>query len=210
MVTKSNAGKEQNAANILKMAKWSNHVIQWLVSEIVSVKDNLKQRVLVLEKVVMLAKNCYSLNNFNAVKEVLAAIESSAVYRLKKTRDGLSSKHSKILEELITLTANEMNYKNLRAKVHSVDPPLIPFPGIYQGDLVFLEGSAKDRLENDMINFQKLQKISSYIIELQTYQQHVYHLQHVPDLQTMIKSALPLDEASAYLLSLACEPRLQA
>jgi hypothetical protein len=86
---------------------------------------------------------------------------------------------------------------------------LIPFPGIYQGDLVFLEGSAKDKLENDMINFQKLQKIASYIIELQTYQQHVYHLQAVPDLQAMIKSALPLDEASAYLLSLACEPRLQ-
>ena len=42
----------------------------------------------------------------------------------------------KVFDELTKLTANELNYKHLRAKVHAVDPPLIPFPGVYQGDLV--------------------------------------------------------------------------
>jgi hypothetical protein len=159
--------KEVKAPNIIRMVRWSNHVIKWLVTEIVTSKDNLRQRILVLEKVISIAKHCYALNNFNAVKEVLAAIQSSAVYRLRKTKEGLSQKHTKVLEELLALTSSELNFKNLRAKVHSVDPPLIPFPGVYQGDLVFLESSGKDKLENDMINFQKFQKIASYVIELQ-------------------------------------------
>jgi hypothetical protein len=159
--------KEIKAPNIIKMVRWSNHVIKWLVTEIVTSKDSLRQRIQVFEKVISIAKHCYALNNFNAVKEVLAAIQSSAVYRLRKTKEGLAQKHTKVLEELLTLTSSELNFKNLRAKVHSVDPPLIPFPGVYQGDLVFLESSGKDKLENEMINFQKLQKIASYVIELQ-------------------------------------------
>lgn len=87
----------------------------------------------------------------------------------------MGAKYAKTLEELNTLTASEMNFKNLRSKVHSVEPPLIPFPGVYQGDLVvifdevFLETCGKDMLENNMLNFMKFQKISSYIIELQVF-----------------------------------------
>jgi hypothetical protein len=66
----------------------------------------------------------------------LAALQSSSVYRLKKTFSGVGSKYLKILEELKAITASEMNFKALRAKIHSVEPPLIPFPGVYQGDLV--------------------------------------------------------------------------
>jgi hypothetical protein len=67
------------------------------------------------------------------------------------------------------LTATEFNYKLLRAKIHGVDPPLIPFPGVYQGDLVYLDGYEKDIVEEGMINFQKHQKLSSYVIELQVF-----------------------------------------
>jgi hypothetical protein len=48
----------------------------------------------------------------------------------------MSAKMIKILESLQTLTSTELNFKNLRTKIHNVQPPLIPFPGIYQGDLV--------------------------------------------------------------------------
>lgn len=48
--------KEVRAPNITKMVRWSNHVIKWLVSEIVLVKDNLKARAAMMEKVIMIAK----------------------------------------------------------------------------------------------------------------------------------------------------------
>jgi hypothetical protein len=79
--------KESRAPNIIKMVRWSNHVIQWLVTEIVSLKDNLKQRASMVEKIISIAKHCNSLNNLNGVKEVLAALQSSSVYRLKKTKE---------------------------------------------------------------------------------------------------------------------------
>ena len=43
--------KEVRAPNILRMAHWSNHVIHWLISEVVNQKD-LKKRVNAYEKVV--------------------------------------------------------------------------------------------------------------------------------------------------------------
>ena len=48
--------KEVRAPNIIKMVRWSNHVIQWLVTEIVSLKDNLKQRCLMMEKIITIGK----------------------------------------------------------------------------------------------------------------------------------------------------------
>lgn len=48
--------KETRAPGILKMAQFSNHIIHWLTSEIVVVKDSLKARVAVYEKIVLLAQ----------------------------------------------------------------------------------------------------------------------------------------------------------
>ena len=78
----------------------------------------------------------------------------------------MSAKHIKVMEDLMALTSNEMNIKNLRTKIHSVEPPMIPFPGVYQGDLVFLESYGKD-IQDGMVNFMKFQKVTTYVIELQ-------------------------------------------
>jgi hypothetical protein len=48
--------KEQKAPNIIKMVRWSNHVIKWLATEIVTQKDSTKSRVLMMEKVISIAK----------------------------------------------------------------------------------------------------------------------------------------------------------
>lgn len=40
-----------------------------------------------IERIIVLAQQLEKLNNFNGVKEVLAGLQSSAVYRLKKTRE---------------------------------------------------------------------------------------------------------------------------
>ena len=48
--------KEIKAPGMLKMAKWSNHVVGWIISEIVSVKDDLKKRIAVYEKFILVAQ----------------------------------------------------------------------------------------------------------------------------------------------------------
>ena len=48
----------------------------------------------------------------------------------------MAGKFVKLYDNILKLVSNELNFKNLRTKIHTADPPLIPFPGIYQSDLV--------------------------------------------------------------------------
>lgn len=215
------------------MANWSTKVTKWVIGEIVSIQDSARARAMILEKFITIAQVCHSffflflqtfslplnllffdqhlerMNNYNGVMELLAAFQSSAVHRLKKSTQAVGSRHLKILDELMRLTSRELNYKNLRSKVHGANPPLVPFPGVYLGDLVFLDTGNSMVLNGDknMINFQKFQKLASYILELQVYQQTPYNFAPVPEIQTFIKDVPILDDDSAYNMSLICEPR---
>ncbi|KAJ3035399.1 hypothetical protein HDV00_003997 [Rhizophlyctis rosea] len=199
--------KETRAPNITRMTRWSNHVIHWVISEVVCVRESTKARAAVFEKFILVAQHLERMNNYNGVKEVLAALQSSSLYRLKRTKEAVGSKYMKAYEELTKMTSSDLNYKNLRAKVHAAEPPVIPFPGVYQGDLVFLDTCSKDTLEGGLINYQKLQKITSYIVELQTYQQTHYSLESITEIQDYIRHFQVLTDDQAYKYSLVCEPR---
>eukprot|EP00158_Paraphelidium_tribonemae_P006171 Partr_v1_DN27709_c1_g1_i1_m67015 putative Son of sevenless homolog len=199
--------KEIKAPNICEMTQWSNRVTRWIVSEIVTVKDSIKNRAATFERIVAIAHHLEKMNNFNGVKEILAALQSSSVYRLKKTQELLGNKYAKLLDNLLNLNSIEMNFRNLRTKVHGADPPLIPFPGIYQSDLVFMDTCNKSKLEGGLVNFMKYQKIASYILELQVYQQTPYNFEYVPEIADYIRLYPVLDEDESYKDSLICEPR---
>ncbi|KAJ3092462.1 hypothetical protein HK102_007086 [Quaeritorhiza haematococci] len=199
--------KEIRAPNIMRMTRWSNHVVKWLISEIVLIKESTKMRAAVFEKIIMIAQQLEKLNNLNGAKEVLAALQSSSVYRLKKTKEAVGSKYLRILGDLVKLTSSELNYKNLRARVSNAEPPLIPFPGVYQGDLVFIDTCAKSRLDGGLINFSKIEKEANCILQLQTYQQAPYVLEAIVEIQDYIKNFAVLDDDQAYNHSLICEPR---
>ena len=119
----------------------------------------------------------------------------------------VGSKYLKVFDDLVKLTSSDLNFKNLRSKIHAADPPLIPFPGVYQGDLVFLDTCSRSKLENGLVNFLKFQKIASYILELQVYQQTPYNLEQVPEIISSLRQAYVLNDDDAYKDSLVCEPR---
>lgn len=47
--------KEELAPNFIKMIRWTNHVVSWLVSEIVTVKESISKRTAMMEKIVLIA-----------------------------------------------------------------------------------------------------------------------------------------------------------
>ncbi|KAJ3023549.1 hypothetical protein HKX48_002422 [Thoreauomyces humboldtii] len=198
--------KERDAPNILRMTRWSNHVVHWIVTEIVSARDH-KSRAVILERVIMLGHALEKLRNFNGVKEVVAALQTASVYRLKKTKEAMGNKYMRIYEELVRLVSSELNYKNMRAKVRAADPPLIPFPGLFQGDLVFLDTCQKNRLEGGLINYHKLESIARSLMELEAYQQVPYPLEPVPEIQDYVRNSQLMDDDQAYNASLLCEPK---
>ncbi|KAI9355434.1 ras guanine nucleotide exchange factor domain-containing protein [Zopfochytrium polystomum] len=190
------------APNVLRMSQWSNRVVHWLISEIVSIKDSTRLRAQALERIISMAQHLERLNNFNGVKEVTAALQSSCVYRLRKTKESVGSKYLKIAEDLTSLVSSELNYKKFRARVQSSTLPLIPFPGLYQGDLVFLDTYSKNFIDGGLVNIQKYQKVANVILELQTFQKTPYNLEPVPEIQDYIRQYSVLTDEQAYAASL--------
>ena len=58
---------------------------------------------------------------------VLAGLNTSAVYRLKFTRDQIPEQTKLVLERLSDLMDPTQSYGNYRQRLHDVDPPCVPF-----------------------------------------------------------------------------------
>lgn len=103
------------------------------------------------------------------------------------------------------------NFTEYREMIHSVNPPCIPFLGIYLQDLTFIEDGNPDYIKKStkLINFAKRQKAAEVIREINQFQSPPYNFQPVPDLQAFIRSNLEssLDIDKLYERSLQLEPR---
>lgn len=103
------------------------------------------------------------------------------------------------------------NFTEYRAIIHSINPPCIPFLGIYLQDLTFIEDGNPNYLKksNHLINFAKRAKTAEVIREIQQYQSSLYQLKPVEELQQFILANLQStrDEETLYSESLKLEPR---
>ncbi|EPZ33648.1 Guanine-nucleotide dissociation stimulator CDC25 domain-containing protein [Rozella allomycis CSF55] len=149
--------RDVKSPNIMAMTRFSNHIVNWVITEIVTIKENLKLRAAAFEKFIQVAQT-------------------------------LSAKLLKTYDDLNNVASSDLNFKNLRSRVQNAEPPVIPFPGLFQGDLVYLDTCNKDKLENGLINFTKQQKIYLCIQEIQSYQKSFYNLEVVDDIADYIKN----------------------
>lgn len=199
--------KETRAPNILAMIQRFNQVSNWVATEVVKV-ESVKQRAKVLQHVIEIAEYCKALNNFNAMMEIISGLQNSAVFRLKLTWGALPNKYNKSYTDMHQIMSREQNYKNARAFLHNVDPPCIPYLGVYLTDLTFIEDGNPDNLpDNDYINFIKRQKVSQVISEIQQYQNTPYCLEDVQFIRDYLCSVESLDENTCYQMSLEREER---
>jgi len=198
------------AVNIKMMIEMSNQVTSWVALTILEEVD-LKKRAANLKHFIYIADKCYALNNFNTLMSILAGFNSAPIHRLRRTWDLLSSKVLGILDQLKKLMDRNKNFSNYREQLHSVNPPCVPYLGIYLTDLTFIEDGNPDRLKSSdkLINFSKQSKTADVIREIQQYQNQVYCLQDVPELQTYLKESLERieDDSDMYDKSLMLEPK---
>jgi RasGEF domain len=112
------------------MIHWSNHVGSWVASEIVQ-PAVLRQRQNALRAIVDMAEALRGLNNFNALMEILSALQSSSVHRMKQTWAGLSTSQKRVYDEVCKLMNPNPNFLMLRNHIKTVNPPCIPYLGVY-------------------------------------------------------------------------------
>ncbi|KAF7723367.1 hypothetical protein EC973_002066 [Apophysomyces ossiformis] len=119
---------------------------------------------------------------------------------------------NQILNQIRKLMGANRNFTEYREMIHSVNPPCIPFLGIYLQDLTFIEDGNSDYLpkSSNFINFAKRQKTAEVIREIKQFQSSPYTFEEVPELQDYIKSHLETsqDVETLYEKSLQLEPRV--
>ncbi|CAF3787840.1 unnamed protein product [Rotaria sp. Silwood1] len=150
---------------------------------------------------------CRYLRNFNGVLQIMAAFVNSSVYRLKQTWDRISKQNKQVINKLQNLVHSDGKFKNLRDTLTKVDPPCVPYLGLYLSDLTFIEESSQDISEN-LINFSKMRMKTHIINEVHRFQSTPFKIKHNPRVCAyLLDRSRLLTEDQCYLLSLKLEPR---
>ena len=211
-----------DAPNISKLIDRFNITSRWVISTIVRTKD-INCRVAVLAKWIQVAEACRLLNNYNSVIEIVSGLWASPITRLKRTWKLLEesvdqetgNKESVTFQKLSQIVSHERSYSKLREALHSVNPPCLPYIGVYLTDFTFIDVGNKDHLPSSnpkappIHNFEKWVLSASVIKEIILYQETSYSFHPIPEIQNVFHFAKGLSEEEAYAMSLIVEPRTE-
>jgi len=202
----SKKDKDVRAPNILGFIGRFNHVSMWAATCVLKA-EKLEDRRQVAKKFVELAWQCLQLNNLNCVLAICSGLNNSAVHRLKKTWDELPPEVVEKRQKLQELFDPQKSYKNLREHVVSVNPPCIPYLGMYLTDLTFINDGNPTFTQEGLVNIKKGTLTAGVVAKVQLYQQVPYVLTRVSVLHHHLSNLVTDDDNALYASSLKCEPR---
>jgi vacuolar-type H+-ATPase subunit I/STV1 len=188
------------------MIKQFNLFSNWVSCELVTkaLKDD---RIDTLKKFIDLLDELHNLNNFNGMMEVISGINSSSVRRMKKTFESLDAEYMKKFQKYEDLLTHKFSYKVYRENLHKINPPCVPYMGVYLTDLTFLSDGNPDNVDGGLINFKKRRLIAEVIDEIQQYQVRYLKHESILCIQKWLLTLQNMDDDTMYKWSRRVEPK---
>jgi len=191
---------------VLALINHFNRISRWTSSRIV-IERKVRSRARVMEHLIFIAKECMQLNSYHLLLAFISGFNASAILRLKWTRARLSKRAQQVLNELEAFTNMEASYKVYRNAIKTVEPPCIPYLGVYLQDLTFIEDGNPEMIDGKLINFTKRGMVFKILDQIITFQQVAYNLEAIPELQKYLSHLPQLTDADLYRFSMELEPR---
>ncbi|KAJ3069632.1 hypothetical protein HDU98_007303 [Podochytrium sp. JEL0797] len=216
-------GREEGvlSPNVKEMINHSNQIAGWVVKTILLERD-AKKRALVVKQFILIAEKCRILNNFCTLTTIISALNSSSIYRLKRTWEFVGKTAAK-LDSLKALMSRDKNFGLYRDALHTANPPCVPYFGLFLTDLTFIEDGSSDFLQplstegdatdatslSKLINFFKRTKTAEVIRDIQQFQNEPYQLYSVKEIQEFLQSGFAngMEEQVCFAISMELEPR---
>ena len=148
------------------------------------------------------------MNNFLCFKAVITGITASCVQRMQRTLDGVSAEAMAKIKDFEAKSSIEKNFKTYRSIMDTATPPCIPYLGMYQKDILFLNDGNPSMIGH-LINISKRTRIAEVIFDVSFCQMGSFHNLAVRPafLSWFMNSVTVLNEKELYLWSRRVDPK---
>jgi len=195
---------------VIKFVDSFNNQSRWFANYILT-GSSAKQRAYFIMHVIEVLACIYKLDNYHGTVAILAALESSAISRLKRSWELVDKDTKETLTPIKTHFSHIGNWKTYRESLQKPDrlPPAIPYIGVALTDITYIDDGNDDLLgpHNLLINWKKCSLFYKVLSDLRRLQTGQYPFQVVPELQEHIQKVMETDEKQLHQRSLMVEPR---
>lgn len=117
-----------------------NLMVNWIISECLLTKFQ-SERIHLISRLIHVAQSCYTLQNYSTLMQIILALTSEKIQRMRDTWKLLPPGDILMLKNLEELASPIKNFLNIRLSINQIKPSkgCIPFVGLYLSDLIFNE-----------------------------------------------------------------------